>query len=124
MDGPPTLGTTGVRGLLGSMRLRIVATVAGLLLASSFASVVILRGVLFDRLDDEIRTSLSQEAEELRLLAAGDDPRTAEPFGDDAAAIFDVYFARQVPDEGESLLAFVNGELYLSSRAQGRRRHR
>ncbi len=31
--------------------------------------------------------------------------------------MFDVYFARELPDEGEALLAFLDGELYESSRA-------
>jgi signal transduction histidine kinase len=32
--------------------------------------------------------------------------------------VFDVYFSREVPDEGEALLAFLDGELYRSARAQ------
>jgi signal transduction histidine kinase len=31
--------------------------------------------------------------------------------------MFDLYFRREVPDEGETLLAFVDGELYRSERA-------
>jgi signal transduction histidine kinase len=101
------------------MRVRILAVVVGLLLLSSLGSVLLLRTVLFDRLDTEIRVDLQQEAEEFRLLSAGNNPLTGEPFDGDLRAIFDVYFAREIPDEGESLLAFVDGELYLSRRAQG-----
>jgi len=101
------------------MRVRILAVVVGLLLLSSLGSVLLLRTVLFERLDDEIRVDLEQEAQEFRLLSAGNDPLTGEPFDGDLPAIFDVYFAREVPDEGESLLAFVDGELYASRRARG-----
>lgn len=107
------------RGWLRSMRVRILAVVVGLLLLSSLGSVLLLRTILFERLDDEIRVDLEQEAEEFRLLSTGNNPLTGEPFDGDLSAIFDVYFSREVPDEGESLLAFVNGELYASRRAQG-----
>lgn len=101
------------------MRVRILAVVLALLLMSSLGSVLLLRTVLFERLDDEIRLDLEQEAAEFRLLSAGNNPLTGEPFDGDLSAIFDVYFSREVPDEGESLLAFVDGELYASRRAQG-----
>lgn len=49
---------------------------------------------------------------------ARSDPRTGAPFAGDLPAIFDVYYSREVPDEGETLLAFVEGDLYASRRAQ------
>ncbi|WP_026534568.1 sensor histidine kinase [Arthrobacter sp. H14] len=107
------------RRLLDSIRVRIVAVIVALLLLSSIGSVLLLRVVLFEHLDAEIRTSLRQETEEFQLLAAGTDPRTGQPFGNDLSAIFDVYFSREVPDEGETLLAFIDGELYESRRSQG-----
>ncbi|WP_162149024.1 sensor histidine kinase [Arthrobacter sp. H41] len=102
---------------VSSMRVRIVAVVVILLLLSSIGSVLLLRVVLFERLDEEIGASLDREAEEFQLLASGVDPRTGEPFGDDIAAIFDVYFSREIADEGETLLAFIDGNLYESRRA-------
>ena len=65
---------------LRSMRVRILAVVVGLLLLSSLGSVLLLRTVLFDRLDDEVRVDLEQEAEEFRLLSAGNNPLTGNPF--------------------------------------------
>lgn len=103
---------------VSSMRVRIVAVVVALLLFSSIGSVLLLRVVLFERLDEEIGVSLEREAEEFQLLASGVDPRTGEPFGNDLTAIFDVYFSREIPDEGETLLAFIDGELYESRRAE------
>ncbi|WP_214058067.1 sensor histidine kinase [Nocardioides aquaticus] len=103
----------------GSMRVRILAVVIGLLLVSAVGSVLVLRAALLANLEDEVAVSLEREAEEFRLLAGGTDPRTGEPFAGDLEAVFDVYFAREVPDEGESLLAFVDGALYESRRATG-----
>ncbi len=103
----------------GGMRLRILAVVILLLFFSSLGSVLLLRGALLQQLEDEIADSLERESEEFQLLSEGNDPRTGEPFDGDVEAIFDVYFAREIPDEGESLLSFVDGELYESARAVG-----
>lgn len=100
------------------MRVRILAVVVLLLLAASTGSVVLLRSALLDRLDEEVARGLDREAEEFRLLRSGNDPETGEPFGDDVRAVFDTYFAREIADEGESLLAFVDGRVYASRRAQ------
>lgn len=106
------------RAWLGGMRVRIIAVVVLLLLVSSMGSVLLLRVALFDQLEDEVTESLAREAEEFRLLSVGNDPRTGRAFDGDIAAILDVYFAREVPDEGETLLGFVDGELRESRRAQ------
>jgi two-component system, OmpR family, sensor kinase len=98
------------------MRVRIVLAVVLLLAGSAAVSIAVLRGVLLNRLDEEVQVRLSQEVEEFELLRSGLDPRTGEPFAD-LTSIFDIYFAREVPDEGESLLAFVDGVLYESKRA-------
>ena len=94
--------------LFGNMRLRILAAMAVLLAFSYAVSLVLLRNVLAERLDVEIRTALTRELEEFRLLAAGTDPQTGQPFGDDLEAVFDLYYAREVPDEGETLLTFID----------------
>ncbi|NJC20947.1 signal transduction histidine kinase [Arthrobacter pigmenti] len=107
----------GARAWASSIRVRIIAVVAGLLALSSIGSVLLLRVVLFERLQEEIATSLDREAEEFQLLAGGLDPRTGQPFGNDLTAIFDVYFSREIADEGETLMAYIDGELYESSRA-------
>ncbi len=103
---------------LGTIRVRILAVVVLLLFVASGGSVVLLRSVLLDRLDQEVTESLEREAEEFRLLSTGNDPRTGRPFDGDVRAVFDAYFAREIPDEGESLLAFVDGRLHESRRAQ------
>lgn len=99
------------------MRVRIVLAVVLLLAGSAAVSIAVLRNVLLNRLDEEVRVRLTQEVEEFDLLRSGLDPRTGEPFAD-LKAVFDIYFAREVPDEGETLLAFVDGVLYESARAR------
>ncbi|WP_404391908.1 sensor histidine kinase [Humibacillus xanthopallidus] len=98
--------------LFGNMRLRILAAMAVLLAGSAGVSLVLLRNVLVERLDVEIHTALTREVEEFRLLAGGTNPTTGSAFGGDLAAVFDLYFAREVPDEGETLLTFIDGRLY------------
>jgi methyl-accepting chemotaxis protein len=99
------------------MRVRILAVVVLVLVISSLGSVLLLRAALLDQLDEEVSESLAREAQEFRLLADGNDPRTGRPFDGDLAAIFEVYFSREVPDEGETLLAFLDGHLVASRRA-------
>ncbi len=110
---------TSPRAWFATMRVRIVAVIIVLQLISAAGSVILLRAVLFDRLDDEVLVSLDNEAEEFLLLSEGVDPDTAEPFDGDLPALFDTYFGREVPDEGETLLAFVGDELYATVRATG-----
>jgi two-component system OmpR family sensor kinase len=106
----------GWRAVLGSMRVRIVASMVLLLALSATVSIFVVRELLLDRLDHEIEVDLRTEAEEFALLAEGIDPETGQPFAA-LRPVFDVYFRREVPDEGESLLTFVGDELYDSERA-------
>lgn len=94
------------------MRVRIIAAVLVLLAGSSAVSIFLLRGVLLTRLDEEVGVALARETEEFQLLAGGIDPRTGQAFGGDVTAVFDVYFAREVPDDGETLLAYRGSGLY------------
>lgn len=105
------------RNVLGSMRFRIVAAVVVLLAASAGVSIFALRAALLERLNEEITLDLGQEMDEFELLSGGLDPRTGEPFGDDFASLFDIYFARELADEGETLMAFVGDRLYHTEQA-------
>lgn len=108
----------GLRSWFRSMRVRIVLLLVLLLLVSSLGSLLLLRAALFDSLERDIEASLGREVEEFERLIGGNDPRTGEPFAGDLEAIYDVYFSREVPDEGETLMAFVDGELYASERSR------
>jgi len=98
-------------------RTRILAAFALLAVTSTGLSLILLHQILLARLDDEIARHLTQEVDEFRLLVSGNDPITGQPFGRDVRRIFDVYFERNVPNEGEVVLSAVRGRLYKSDRA-------
>jgi two-component system, OmpR family, sensor kinase len=102
--------------LPSSLRMRILAYVVGLLAVATVLFVGVTYTVLEIRLSNRIDAELTQEADELRRLAAGRDPRTGQPFGTNVKRIFDVYFQRNVPSRNEALLTILGGEPYLRSR--------
>jgi two-component system, OmpR family, sensor kinase len=105
-------------GATKSARTRILASYVILLAVVAVLGILALRQVLLVRLEDQVNDALDQEARELdRLIVDGRDPATGEPFAN-LGALFDVYFARNVPSEDEALLAFVDGELHRSSVAR------
>lgn len=103
--------------LLHGTRTRVLLAFVVLLALSTVSSLVLVRQILVVRVQDEITSELTQETQEFRRLASGNDPRTGEPFGTDLKAIYDVYFSRNVPSEGEALLALLDGRKYKSSYA-------
>jgi two-component system, OmpR family, sensor kinase len=98
-----------------SIRVRIVVGYVLLLAAALAISILVTRQVLTGRLDREIDQALTQEVEELRSLATGNDPATGEPFGADAEAILDTFLRRNVPAANEAFYSFVGGERFLAS---------
>lgn len=104
---PPFLGT----------RARVITFLIVVMAVSEVAAVLVIDRVLKVGLESEISRELTQETEEFRRLAGGRDPRTGEPFGLDLKAIYDVYFSRNVPNEGEALVALINGRPYASNYA-------
>jgi two-component system, OmpR family, sensor kinase len=98
-----------------SIRVRIVVGYVLLLAAALAISILVTRQVLVGRLDREIDRALTQEVEELRSLATGNDPATGEPFGADAEAILDTFLRRNVPASNEAFYTFVGGDRFLSS---------
>ena len=105
-------------GAARSARTRILASFVILLLVSAVISMVALRAALGIRLDDQVDDALEQEVLELdRLLVDGRDPETGQPFAS-LRAVFDIYFARNVPSDEEAMLAYVEGEPYLAALAR------
>jgi signal transduction histidine kinase len=97
-------------------RVRIIASVVGLLAFSTVASVLIAREILLARADERVEDSLVQEVREFRLLVAdGRNPQTGEPFGDDVRSMFDVFLSRNVPAEREAFFTFLGGRPYATT---------
>jgi signal transduction histidine kinase len=95
----------GLRRLAGGVRFRILASFVILLAFALVISVLLARQALLVRLDDRVARDLAQEAREFGRLAGGTDPETGRPFGTDVQRIFTVYLGRNVPGQGEQLLA-------------------
>ena len=98
----------------GSVRVRILGWYVILLGVSLVAALLLQRTFLLAQERADAEDAMDQEIGEVRQLAQGNDPETGEPFGTDVAAIFDTFFRRNVPLEGEALLTFVDGRLYAT----------
>lgn len=96
-------------------RSQILVWLVVLLALSTVVSIFAIRQILFAQLLDRVQRSLNQEVEEIQRLADGRDPETGEPFGDNVAAIFDVFLSRNVPEDSEFLVTLLNGEVYQTS---------
>jgi two-component system OmpR family sensor kinase len=103
------------RQAVSSIRVRIVVGYVLLLTVALFIAVAVTRQVQLTRLDRDIDRALVQEIEELRRLAEGVDPTTGQPFGDDVAAIFEVFLRRNVPSPNEAFYTIVDGAPHLYS---------
>jgi two-component system, OmpR family, sensor kinase len=107
-------------GLFGAARTRILGAFLVLLAFSTLLSVLAIRQLLLVRTADRVDAALTQEIEEFRRLVRGIDPQTRQPFGTNIDRIFDVFFDRNVPGQGETLIAYVDGAQYdIKSRSRG-----
>lgn len=100
-----------VRRALAGARTRILAAFVVLLAFSTLLSVLAIRELLVVRTSDRVDAALVQEVEEFRQLASGIDPVTSKPFGANLDRIFAVYFDRNVPGEGETVIALLDGQV-------------
>ena len=101
------------RVLLGA-RSRILAWYVLLMALSASISLLMIRQELIVRLDRRTERTLAQEIQEYQRIVTGRNPETGEPFGDDVTAILDIYLSRNIPDDNEFFITFINGQLYRS----------
>ncbi|MEH1129635.1 sensor histidine kinase [Micromonospora sp. CPCC 206061] len=97
------------------LRLRLLGWALVLLAVASLSSVVVIRQVLLNQLENRITTDMRQEVGEFRRLVGGQDPATGRPFGTDLRAIADTYLLRNEPQTGEAVLVFVDGIFYRAT---------
>lgn len=99
-----------------SARARIVGSIVALLAVSSVVSTLALREVLLSRVDSRVEAALSQEVTEFRGFAAhARDPHTGRAVGGDVRRLFDLFLARDVPDEGEATFTLLGDRPYRSN---------
>jgi two-component system, OmpR family, sensor kinase len=104
------------RRLLAGARTRVLLAFVVLLALSTVASTLALRQILLARAGERVDDALVQEIDEFRrLVRQGVDPRTGKPFGTDVQALFDVFLMRNVPGEGETILAFIGDRLHRAT---------
>ncbi len=104
------------RSIFWEARTRILAWYVILMACFTAASIGIIRQVLFERVEQRVESSLAQEVQEFhKLLEQGINPTTGQPFGEDVAALLKVFLSRNIPNDDEFLLTFVNGQFYKSS---------
>jgi signal transduction histidine kinase len=94
------------------LRLRLLGWALVLLAVASISSVLVIRQVLLNQVENRITADLEQEANEFRRLAAGNNPDTGQRFGTDVAAVAKTYLDRNEPQTGEAVLLFVDGRFY------------
>ena len=103
------------RPLLGDVRTRILVSFLILLVVSTAASLLVLREVLFSRIDTEVQERLTSQVDELRILTEeGVDPDTGEQLGGDVQRVFELYLEQERPLEEGTLQTFINGDAFVA----------
>ncbi|MBF2036413.1 MAG: hypothetical protein IGR92_13310 [Leptolyngbyaceae cyanobacterium T60_A2020_046] len=83
---------------------------------SSMVSILAVQQILLACLEERVHQSIQQEIQEFQQLRHSRDPNTGgQPSGDDIEAIFDVFLSRNIPEDGEYLLAIADGTIYRAS---------
>lgn len=99
-------------GLRGRLLLRYVA----LLALATIVSVVLVRAIVFERVQERIQESLDQEVQELRVFIERDEPPPGESPEERAHRVFDEFLRSDIPERGEVSLTFIDGEPASRSR--------
>lgn len=105
----------GWRTIFFGVRTRILIWYVALMVFSILVSVLAIYEVLLVRLEEQAENFLIKEVKEFRRLTQGRNPSTAQPFGDDVAAIFDVFLSRNIPHDDTFLITLLNGKFYKSN---------
>lgn len=96
-------------------RVQILGSYIALLGLALVLGLLLQRGLLLARLNQDVNAQLRQETQELQQLSSGRDPNTGQPFGRNVTAIFDTFLRRNIPIEGEALFTIVDGRPHAST---------
>jgi two-component system, OmpR family, sensor kinase len=105
-----------IRHFTRRIRFRVLAGFLLLLALATAASALVIRQVLYLRIDERIDQDLVQESKELRALSKGNDPETGKPFGNDVERIFEIFLERNIPSENQMLITYLEDRPFLRSR--------
>ncbi|MFC5381670.1 sensor histidine kinase [Aquipuribacter nitratireducens] len=98
------------------MRARVLLAVMVTVTVALLGFVLVLERVLVSAVDRRVEQGLTQEVAELRRLAEGVDPETAQPFAGDVDRILEVFLARNIPAEREVFVTIVDGTVRDTTR--------
>lgn len=112
---PSDKGLRKTKSFRSSWRLRLLGWYMALLAIATIATLVVLQSVLLLQFNRSIDARLTQEVEELRVMATGINPETGELFGTDTPAVMNVFLANNVPDTNETFVTYLNGVPFLRS---------
>lgn len=99
------------RSRIGSIRTRIVVGYVVLVAVALAITLVVARGALVARFDNEIENRLAAEVDQLEVVIAEGNPDTGQPFTD-AEVLFDTHLQRVLPGDDAAFFTLVDGEPY------------
>lgn len=99
------------RRWLRGVRARVLTWFVALLALATLLAVLILRELLINRLESNVESGLRREVEQLRLLAAAQQP------GVPVDEVFTDFLRSKVPGTGEAFATLVDGEPFLETPA-------
>lgn len=102
------------RAGFGSIRTRIVVGYVALIAIALIITLIVARGALVARLDNDTDTRLADEVAQLELIIAEGNPDSGDGFTD-ASSLFDVHLRRVLPDDDGAFYTLVEGDPYLLS---------
>ncbi|MGE5225519.1 MAG: sensor histidine kinase, partial [Planctomycetaceae bacterium] len=104
---------TRVRRALTGIRARLLIRYVLLLALTLFASILVVRQVLLNRVDHRIDERLTHEVQEVQSVAAMKDPETGEPYGAHLRTFFHDFLPTDPPEPAETDFTFVGGLPYM-----------
>lgn len=104
----------GWRAGFGSIRTRIVVGYVVLIAVALAITLLVARGALLARFDNDIDTQLADEVAQLEVIISEGDPETGRAFRD-ASVLFDIHLRRVLPADDGAFYALVDGRPALFS---------
>jgi len=101
--------------IFSSARTQIVLWYIVIMALCTGGAILAIRQALFARLEERNERSLVQELREFQRIVTSLNLSAYSSSKLAAAAIFDKYLSRNIPNEDEFLIALLDGELYKSS---------
>ncbi len=100
---------SGWRAGFGSIRTRIVVGYVVLIAIALAITLVVARGALVARFDNDIDTQLADEVAQLEGIISEGNPETGEAFRD-ANLLFDIHLRRVLPPDDGAFYALVDDD--------------